>query len=151
MREWRKTAAVLAGLLPGVGACGGATGPEWGTFTLAAVSVDGEPLPATLANWPDYHRELLGDTIRLRSGDRWDRVRVERLTGFSGVPDTTTWETEGRVVAMGVLLMLAPDCSPDASCLAGDVLVPVDGMYRIDEPVSPEIQVAVLYRRIGSD
>jgi len=136
----------MAATVLGAAACGGTSEPEEPGFTIAAFSVDGSPLPADLVNWPDFHLELLADTIRILPGKRWDRVRVERFTGFVGVPEIRRYERSGHVGLVWDATVLIPDCPPDADCPPGEVLLRDGDEFWIEERVSPEEWVEVRFR-----
>lgn len=145
-RPWRiaALAATVAAL-----SCQSATGPTGPSFSLVAVSVEGNALPAVVVSWPDHHLELLADTVRFFRDDRWARVRVERFTGIDGVPGIRREERTGTAVRLGTRILLVPDCPPDADCVPGEELEPVAGGYELEWRYSAEIRVTILYREAG--
>lgn len=129
----------------GLACTGSATGPH-ALDTLVAISVDGEPLPATVVNWPDHRLELLADTVRF-SGDRYAQRRVERFTGFIGVPEIRETGTDGSVRVQGPFITLEPSC--DALFCVDIVLVRLGSRYRATWAPVEGVEVVVEYRPLA--
>lgn len=126
-------------------ACGGSTDPDLPLESLAAAAVEGNALPATAVSWADYHLELLADTVRFLPGRRWERVHVERFTGFVGTPEVRRLESDGTVEWFQGRIYLNPTCPPDADCIPGEELEPVAGGYELSWQVAPETWVTVRF------
>jgi hypothetical protein len=138
--------AVLVGLGAG---CTGSTVEPVVSDTLVAVSVDGHPLPATVVNFPDFHLELLADTIRFGSeplGRQYAHRRVERFTGFIGVPETRETGTEGSVRFEGRTVTLEPFC--DGPFCVDIVLMQAGDGYRATWAPADGVEVIVEYRPV---
>lgn len=145
MKAWAWRVGALTAALAAV-SCQNATGPTGPSLTLAAVSVEGNALPSAVESWPDHHLELLADTVRIFRGDRWERVRVERLTGIDGVPRIRRDARSGTAHLQDGGIVLVPTCPPDADCLPGEELEPVPGGYELEWRVSGETGVTIRYR-----
>jgi len=129
----------------GLACTGSATEPEV-LDTLVAVSVDGRALPATVVNWPDHHLELLADTVRF--GDEgYSQRRLERFTGFVGVPEIRETGTEGSVRVEGRSITLEPSC--DAVFCVDIVLVRVGSRYWATWTPVEGVEVVVQYRPLA--
>lgn len=147
IRRWRGAALVAAMTVTGLGCTGSTTEPQVAD-ALVAVAVNGEPLPATAINWPDYHLELLADTIRL-TWEGYTQRRVERFTGFIGVPEIRETGTAGSVRFDGRSITLEPYC--DALFCRVMVLVQDGGTYRETWRPTEGVEVVVEYRPILED
>lgn len=147
----RGAAAVLTTAAVAAGCVGSGVEPEVGD-TLVAVAVNGEPLPATVVNWPDFHLELLADTIRFEvadAGTRYSQRRVERFTGFIGVPEIRETGTDGSVRFEGRSVTLEPFC--DGPFCVDIVLMQVGGTYRARWGPVDGAEVVVEYRPVVGD
>ena len=143
--RWRRL--TLAGAMAVLGpACTGSTTGPHALDTLVAISVDGEPLPATVVDWPDHRLEFLADTVRF-SGDRYAQRRVERFTGLIGVPEIRETGTDGSVRVQGPFITLEPSC--DALFCVDIVLVRVGSRYRATWAPVEGVEVVVEYRPLA--
>lgn len=141
--------AFLVAIVPMVTTCGHSpAGPGDGPYGLGFYlsSVGGQPLPATVVNWPDYHLEFLADTIRFTGNDRWERTRRERFTGLAGT-QLRTETLDGTATFGPWRVILQPTCLPDTGdCLPPLEFVPVNGTFLLEYPVTPDSTVLLRYR-----
>jgi hypothetical protein len=144
-RRWGGLA--ITGALAALGlACGGSPTEPGALDTLVAVSVEGESLPATVVDWPDFHLELLADTVRF-SGETYAHRRTTRFTGIIGVPEIHDTGTDGSVRVEGRSITLEPSC--DALFCVDIVLVRVGNRYWATWAPTEGVEVLVEYRRLA--
>jgi hypothetical protein len=85
------TRLVMAALVIGTTACDSSTDPEdaiVGTYTLA--SVNGDPVPSTLIQVPDYRLEIVSGTLTVRDNNTWTETASIRETEGTTVTTSTT-------------------------------------------------------------
>ena len=137
----------MTGALAALGlACGGSPTEPGALDTLVAVSLDGESLPTTVVNWPDFYLELLADTVRF-SGESYAHRRITRFTGIVGVPEIRETGTDGSVRVEGRSITLEPSC--DALFCVDIVLVRLGSRYWATWAPAEGVEVVVEYRPLA--
>ena len=103
----RRAALVLATVLPlTLGGCGDSTGPGSavaGTYTLR--SINGDPVPATYDESPDFRDEILSGFVRLNANGTFSASHTQRLTVGTTVT-VSTHDTGGTYTLSGDDLIL---------------------------------------------
>lgn len=147
-RGWMVRGLVATVAVAGLAGCETTTAPERTVDTLLLVAVEDAALPAVAVDQPDLLLEILADTIRFREEGRWERQRVERVTGIDGIPREESATVEGNVEWKDGLILLIPACGVGGDCLPFAQLVPERGGYRMEVEV---VQGVVLthHFRIG--
>jgi hypothetical protein len=103
----RRVALVLATVLPlTLGGCGDSTGPGGavaGMYTLQ--SINGDPVPVTYAESPDFRDEILSGFVRLNANGTFSAGHTQRLT-VDGMVTIRTNNTGGTYTRSGDNLVL---------------------------------------------
>jgi hypothetical protein len=103
----RRLALVLAAVLPvALSACGDSTGPGSavaGTYTLR--SINGDPVPVTYDESPDFRTEILSGFLRLNANGTFSATHTQRLTVGTTVTIRTN-DTGGTYTLSGDDLIL---------------------------------------------
>ena len=138
---------LIAGIVGVVGGCADdPVAPLDRVRVMAVVSVAGDPLPVALASNPDATIELLADTLRFDGEGLFERNRVVRTTGISGIPVVETWSGRGAAVVEGRRIQLISACPARTWCVPGETLVEEGGGFRSLWALVPDSLVTVRYQ-----
>jgi Lipocalin-like domain len=121
----RRVAFVLAMVLPlTLGGCGDSTGPGGVAGTYSLRSINGDPLPAVIAEGTGFREEATAGFIRLNSGGTFTASNTSRIT-IGGSTNEVTLNISGTYTRSGDEITLTFD-NPDGPGMS-EVIVEWDG------------------------